>query len=55
MNWQLVASRLKAEAADLRERAQTAFPNDFDTQKEMRTRAALMDSLAQALLAGLYQ
>lgn len=53
MNWERVARHLKADAEGIRTRAQTGFPSDLTTQCEMRTRAALLVSLADALLAGL--
>lgn len=53
MNWQKVIAELRLEARSLRERAQTAFPHDLDVQREMQSRAALADMMANALAAGL--
>ncbi len=53
MNWQKVAEHLKVEAACIRENAIMGFPNDLRVQQEMRTRAALLESLSRAILAGL--
>lgn len=52
MNWNRVADTLDAGAAQIRQTAQAAFPTDFETQKEMRSRAALMVSFAHALRQG---
>jgi len=52
MNWHIAAQRLEEEAKVLRERAQSAFPNDIEVQKEMRTRAAIFEGLARAIHAG---
>ena len=53
VNWGRVARHLKGDAEDIRERAISGFPNDHETQREMRTRAAILDSIAEAIWAGL--
>jgi hypothetical protein len=53
MNWAKVARYLDKDADLIRERAQSGFPNDLQTQREMRTRAAILESLALAIWDGL--
>jgi hypothetical protein len=53
IDWDKVADYLSAEGEALRIRAHAAFPSDLDVQREMRTRAAIFDTLANALRAGL--
>lgn len=53
MKWAKVARHLNKDADLIRERAQAAFPNDTATQQEMRTRAAILESLALAIWSGL--
>lgn len=53
MNWNIVAHHLNVDAKEIRSRALSAFPNDLAVQQEMRTRAAILESLARALWAGL--
>jgi len=53
MNWLKVTEALEAEAERLRRDGPTAFPGDFVTQREMRSRAALLSNIADALRAGL--
>lgn len=53
MDWDKVAKRLASEAARLRRDAPTAFPNDMQTQQEMRTRASIFETFADALWDGL--
>jgi hypothetical protein len=52
MDWHAVIDALKDDAESIRSRAATAFAHDLETQQEMRTRAALLVSLANALAAG---
>lgn len=52
MNWLMVIGFLREEAERIRLNASSAFPNDFETQKEMRSRAAIADMLARALYEG---
>jgi hypothetical protein len=53
IHWGKVARYLEDDAKQIRDRAASGFPNDMDTQREMRSRAALMDSLAKAIWYGL--
>jgi len=53
IHWGKVARHLKDDAEQIRERAITAFHGDIATQKEMQTRAAILESLANALWYGL--
>lgn len=53
MNWAKVAQHLNKDAELIRERAVGGFPHDFETQKEMRTRASILESLALAIWEGL--
>jgi hypothetical protein len=52
MDWHKVADRLNDEADVLRANAPAGFPNDFVTQREMLTRAAIYTALADAFRAG---
>ena len=51
INWLAVANELESEANRL-ERDTTAFPNDFVTQKEMRTRASIFMVFSRAIRVG---
>jgi hypothetical protein len=53
INWEKVAQRLDDLAQNTLQNAFSAFPNDFKTQREMRTRAAPCRMLAEAIRAGL--
>lgn len=53
INWGQVARHLQDDADQIRERAASGFPNDLETQKEMRSRAAILESLAKAIWYGL--
>ncbi len=53
INWGRVARHLKDDAECIRKRAIEGFPNDMDTQREMRSRAAILESLAEAIWYGL--
>jgi hypothetical protein len=53
MDWDKVADVLEDEAKRLRLDAVGGFPNDFDTQKEMRTRASIFEVFGKALRYGL--
>lgn len=53
INWDLVAHHLNVDAKGIRSNALSGFPNDFATQQEMRTRACILESLANALWHGL--
>lgn len=52
INWEQVAAWLDNESRSLRDRAPSAFPNDFAAQREMLTRAAIFGTFADALRAG---
>jgi hypothetical protein len=53
MNWAKVAKHMNEDAKLIVQRAESAFADDLKTQQEMRTRAALLTSLAEALWHGL--
>jgi hypothetical protein len=53
IKWGRVARHLKDESNAIVARAQSAFATDLQTQQEMRTRAAILSSLAEAIWAGL--
>jgi hypothetical protein len=53
MDWDKVAKRLASEAGRLRRDSSIVFPNDFETQKEMRTRASIFETFADAIWDGL--
>jgi hypothetical protein len=53
ISWNLVAHHLNVDAKEIRNRAMSAFPNDLATQREMRTRAAILESFSKAIWAGL--
>lgn len=53
INWESVAKYLKHDAEGIRQRAQSAFSSDLQTQQEMRTRASLLESFAEAINFGL--
>ncbi len=52
MNWEKVAKYLDDEGFALRQRAETSFSGDVNTQREMRTRASIFITFAEALRAG---
>lgn len=53
IDWGAVAQHMKEDSDQIRERAQGGFPNDMDTQREMRSRAAILESIAKAIWYGL--
>jgi hypothetical protein len=53
MDWSAVAEYLEVESLGLQERAEFGFPNDPQTQREMRTRAAIFVTFAKAIRAGI--
>jgi hypothetical protein len=53
VDWSAVADYLEVESLGLQERAEFGFPNDPQTQREMRTRAAIFGTFAQAIRAGI--
>lgn len=53
MDWAKVADRLELDASAIAQNSHTAFPNDYVTQREMRSRATLMRDLATAIRDGL--
>jgi hypothetical protein len=53
MDWEKVADHLSGEAGRLWRDGPSAFPNDFQTQEEMRTRAAIFQTFADAIRAGI--
>lgn len=53
LDWKKVVAALRDDAEAIRMRAIAGFPNDIATQQEMRTRAALLVSFADALEAGI--
>jgi hypothetical protein len=53
MDWEKVWRYLDSEGFALRQRAEMAFPNDIEVQREMRTRAAIFITFAEELRFGL--
>ncbi len=51
IKWDKVAASLAKDAEDIRWRSSAV---DIDTAKEMRTRAALLESMSRALYAGVF-
>lgn len=52
MDWNKVAERLTAEAAKLRKDAPVHYPNYPPAQEEMKSRAAIFETLAAAIREG---